>query len=136
MDEGLTPERFAGLLRAIYLAEDERLRADYQRSLPFQDALFDRWERARRLGFASDASIYNSAAVFGDVSVAKRPGSARTRCSTVAAVGSRSGHIVLFRAAFTSTPMKRCSGHFLVGNASTRVRLSASGTASISAAKA
>jgi carbonic anhydrase/acetyltransferase-like protein (isoleucine patch superfamily) len=71
MDEGLTPERFAGLLRACYLAADERLRADYQRSLPFQDALFDRWERAHRLGFASDASIYNSAAVFGDVSVGK-----------------------------------------------------------------
>ena len=38
----------------------------FQRSLPFQDALFDRWERARRLGFAPDASIYNSSAVFGN----------------------------------------------------------------------
>lgn len=69
MDERLTPERFAELLRASYLAADERLRAEFQRSLPFQDALFDRWERARRLGFAADVSIYNSAAVFGDVSV-------------------------------------------------------------------
>ncbi len=69
MDEPLTPERFAELLRASYLAEDERLRAEFQRSLPFQDAMFDRWERARRLGFAADASIYNSAAVFGEVSV-------------------------------------------------------------------
>jgi len=69
VDEPLTPERFAELLRASYLATDERLRAKYQRSLPFQDALFDRWERARRLGFAPEASIYNSAAVFGEVSV-------------------------------------------------------------------
>lgn len=69
MDEPLTPERFAELLRASYLAADERLRAEYQRSLPFQDALFDRWERARRLGFAPESSIYNSAAVFGEVSV-------------------------------------------------------------------
>jgi carbonic anhydrase/acetyltransferase-like protein (isoleucine patch superfamily) len=69
MDEPLTPERFAELLRASYLAADERLRAEFQRSLPFQDAMFDRWERARRLGFAMEASIYNSAAVFGDVSV-------------------------------------------------------------------
>jgi len=69
MDQPLTPERFAELLRASYLAADERLRAEFKRSLPFQDALFDRWERARRLGFAPDASIYNSAAVFGDVSV-------------------------------------------------------------------
>jgi len=37
--------------------------------LPFADGLFDRWERARRLGFARDASIYDSACVFGDVSV-------------------------------------------------------------------
>lgn len=71
MDERLTPERFAELLRASYLAADERLRAEFQRSLPFQDALFDRWERARRLGFAADASIYNSAAVFGEVSVGR-----------------------------------------------------------------
>ncbi len=67
MDEPLTPERFAELLRESYLATDERLRAEFQRSLPFQDAMFDRWERANRLGFSAGASIYNSAAVFGDV---------------------------------------------------------------------
>ncbi len=69
MDEPLTPERFAELLRESYLATDERLRAEFQRSLPFQDAMFDRWERAKRLGFSADASIYNSSAVFGDVRV-------------------------------------------------------------------
>ncbi len=69
MDEPLTAERFAELLRESYLAADERLRAEYQRSLPFQDAMFDRWERANRLGFSAGASIYNSAAVFGDVKV-------------------------------------------------------------------
>lgn len=69
MDEALTPERFAELLRASYLAADERLRAEYDRSLPFQDAIFDRWERAKRLGFGSQSSIYNSSAVFGEVSV-------------------------------------------------------------------
>lgn len=69
MDEPLTPERFAELLRESYLAADERLRVEFKRSLPFQDALFDRWERAKRLGFSDGASIYNSAAVFGDVKV-------------------------------------------------------------------
>lgn len=69
MDERLTPERFAELLRASYLAADERLRTEFKRSLPFQDTLFDRWERARRLGFAEGASIYNSTAVFGEVRV-------------------------------------------------------------------
>ncbi len=69
MDEPLTPQRFADLLRETYLAADERLRNHFQRSLPFQDALFDRWERAKRLGFSEGASIYNSASIFGDVVV-------------------------------------------------------------------
>lgn len=69
MDDSLTAERFAELLRESYLAVDERLRSEFQRSLPFQDAMFDRWERANSLGFAAGVSIYNSAAVFGDVGV-------------------------------------------------------------------
>jgi acetyltransferase-like isoleucine patch superfamily enzyme len=69
MDEPLTPERFTELLRRCYLASDEKLLADFQRSLPFQDALFDRWERARRLGFGKGASIYNSSFVYGNVRV-------------------------------------------------------------------
>jgi acetyltransferase-like isoleucine patch superfamily enzyme len=69
MDESLTPEHFAELLRASYSAVDERLRTEFQRSLPFQDAIFDRWERAARLGFAEGVSVYNSAAIFGDVKV-------------------------------------------------------------------
>jgi acetyltransferase-like isoleucine patch superfamily enzyme len=53
-------------------AEDERLRRDWNRSLPFGDALFDRWERARRLGFGDGASIYDSALVYGDVGVGEQ----------------------------------------------------------------
>lgn len=49
------------------------LRADmahrYQRDLPFQDLLTDRWERARTQGFGEGSSIYQSAYVYGDVSV-------------------------------------------------------------------
>jgi acetyltransferase-like isoleucine patch superfamily enzyme len=62
-------EHFVELLRESYLAADASLLAKYQRSLPFQDAMFDRWERAKRLGFSEGASIYNSAAVFGNVKV-------------------------------------------------------------------
>lgn len=65
----MTPERFSELLAACYKANEDRLLQDHQRSLPFQDGMFDRWERARRLGFGERASIYNSAAVFGDVRV-------------------------------------------------------------------
>jgi acetyltransferase-like isoleucine patch superfamily enzyme len=54
-------------------ALDARLRAEmrerWQRDLPFEELLFDRWERARRLGFGEEASIYQNAYVIGDVNV-------------------------------------------------------------------
>lgn len=62
-------EDLATLLCTLYGATDEALRARFNRSLSFQDGLFDRWERARRLGFAEGASIYNSALLFGNVTV-------------------------------------------------------------------
>jgi acetyltransferase-like isoleucine patch superfamily enzyme len=72
------PEPDGGLLNTLELAEgirklyaelDEKLRSEFRRSLPLQDALLDRWERAQRLGFQKGASVYNSALVFGDVTV-------------------------------------------------------------------
>lgn len=60
---------FTDTLRAVYARCDAELRGKYDRSLPMQDALFDRWERARSLGFEKGASIYNSAMVFGTVRV-------------------------------------------------------------------
>lgn len=62
-----------------HLLDDElgetyaRLRAAmherFDRDLPFQDLLTDRWERARNLGFGEGSSIYQSAYVYGDVQV-------------------------------------------------------------------
>jgi acetyltransferase-like isoleucine patch superfamily enzyme len=50
-----------------------RLRAEmaerFDRDLPLQDLLGDRWERARTLGFGEGSSIYASAVVFGNVRV-------------------------------------------------------------------
>jgi len=62
-------ERWLACLRATYEERDEELKDRFQRSLPFQDAMFDRWERARSLGFGDGASIYHSAQVFGQVMV-------------------------------------------------------------------
>lgn len=56
-------------LRDLYQQRDEELRQRFDRSLPFADGVFDRWVRAKRLGFADGVSIYNSAAVFGAVAV-------------------------------------------------------------------
>ena len=51
------------------LRQDKRER--FQRDLPIEELLFDRWERARHLGFGEGTSIYHSALVYGDVTVGK-----------------------------------------------------------------
>lgn len=62
-------DELLGALRGLLDDLDDDLRARWDRSLPLQDAIGDRWHRARRLGFGEDASIYNSAMVLGDVTV-------------------------------------------------------------------
>ncbi len=51
----------------------EMLRADmqarWQRDLPMEELLFDRWERAHSLGFGKETSIYHNSYIYGDVSV-------------------------------------------------------------------
>lgn len=41
----------------------------FDRSLPFNEEVFDRWERAKQLGFGEGSSIYDSSYVFGKVKV-------------------------------------------------------------------
>jgi len=62
---------FKARLEEFYAAQCKTLQEQYQRDLPFQDAAFDRWERAAKLGFGEGSNIYNSAFVFGDVRVGK-----------------------------------------------------------------
>lgn len=59
----------ARALADLRVRSDEALRAAYARSLPFADVLFNRWDRAKRLGFGERTSIYDSASIFGDVRV-------------------------------------------------------------------
>jgi hypothetical protein len=66
---GMEFDDFVALLRAAHRRSDGDLRHRFDRSLPFADGMFDRWERARALGFADGASIYDSALVYGDVQV-------------------------------------------------------------------
>ncbi|WP_337875539.1 acyltransferase [Elioraea sp.] len=67
----MTPDAFVELLKTAALAREMELRERFQRSLPFADAMFDRWDRARRLGFGEGSSIYESACVFGEVTVGR-----------------------------------------------------------------
>jgi len=65
----MTDEDLRKAIQLLHERTDEDLRERFDRSLPFQDGMFDRWERADRLGFAKDVSIYNSSLVYGDVRV-------------------------------------------------------------------
>jgi acetyltransferase-like isoleucine patch superfamily enzyme len=58
-------------LDSYYRRRDE-MRGKWQRDLPFEELLFDRWERARSLGFGEGASIYHTAYLYGDVAVGER----------------------------------------------------------------
>jgi acetyltransferase-like isoleucine patch superfamily enzyme len=47
------------------------VRQHWRRDLPFEEMLFDRWERAQSLGFGEGASIYHNSYVYGDVKVGR-----------------------------------------------------------------
>jgi len=55
-----------------YRRHREETRVKWHRDLPFDELMFDRWERARSLGFGEGASIYHTSYVYGDVTVGER----------------------------------------------------------------
>lgn len=48
---------------------DDAFIKQFNRSLPFAENLIDRWDRAQKLGFGENSSIYDSSMVIGDVVV-------------------------------------------------------------------
>ena len=56
-------------LRELHRALGDDIRRRWRRALPLEEELFDRWERARSLGFGAGASIYQQSYVYGDVQV-------------------------------------------------------------------
>lgn len=65
MDTGALNESMVELYNQLR----ERMRDQWSRDLPLHELLFDRWERARSLGFGEGASIYHSSYVYGEVTV-------------------------------------------------------------------
>jgi acetyltransferase-like isoleucine patch superfamily enzyme len=59
-------------LRRVHRDRQQELLARWNRSLPFGDAIVDRWERAKALGFGEGTSVYDSAVIIGDVRVGER----------------------------------------------------------------
>ena len=68
---GGTPPREALLAEARRLYELLRseMRSAWDRDLPIEELLFDRWERARSLGFGAGSSVYHSCHLYGEVRV-------------------------------------------------------------------
>ena len=58
-------------LRTMYDQLRAELRSRWDRDLPFEEILFDRWERAASLGFGEGSSIYHNSYVYGDVRVGR-----------------------------------------------------------------
>lgn len=57
------------LLKSIFLKKRFKMRNAYNRVLPLNELVTDRWEKAEFLGFGAKTSIYDSSTVFGEVSV-------------------------------------------------------------------
>lgn len=58
-------------LRRLYEKLRKDMREKWDRDLPLEELLFDRWERAATLGFGEGSSIYHSSYVYGEVKVGK-----------------------------------------------------------------
>jgi len=56
-------------LQTAYRELRAAMRSRWQRDLPLEELLFDRWERADSLGFGEATSIYHNSYVYGDVKV-------------------------------------------------------------------
>lgn len=64
-------DRLRRELRALRSRLQDEVRQRWQRDLPLEELIFDRWERARELGFGEGTSIYQSSYVYGDVWVGR-----------------------------------------------------------------
>jgi acetyltransferase-like isoleucine patch superfamily enzyme len=62
-------EEFVKSVQDSYQRLQQNMRERWQRDLPFEELLFDRWERAKSLGFGDRANIYHNSYVYGDVKV-------------------------------------------------------------------
>lgn len=62
-------QRLLRLIQDLYEHLRFEKRVKWHRDLPFDEMLFDRWQRAKNLGFGDKTSIYHNAYVYGDVRV-------------------------------------------------------------------
>ncbi len=58
-------------VRQLYKTLSKRMKQKWNRDMPLEELLFDRWERAKQLEFGEGASVYHNSYVYGDVKVGK-----------------------------------------------------------------
>ena len=58
-------------LKLLYEQLNKEKFQKFNRHLPFEELLFDRWDRAKIMGFDDNVSVYHSCLVFGNVKVGK-----------------------------------------------------------------
>jgi len=55
----------------LYQNLRKETKENWKRTLPFNELLFDRWEKAKFLGAQKDASVYDNSYIFGNVNIGK-----------------------------------------------------------------
>ena len=58
-------------IKRLYESLRQGMQKRWDRDLPLEELLFDRWERAANLGFEKGSSVYHSSYIYGDVKVGK-----------------------------------------------------------------
>lgn len=64
-------QNFFRLFQLLKKSLGEAMMEQHARSLPSMDLFFDRWERAKALGFEEGTSVYDNCCIFGNVKVGK-----------------------------------------------------------------
>jgi len=62
-------DEFERRLAALYHKLQQEMRDEWDRDLPFDELLFDRWERAESLSCGEGTSIYHNCYIYGDVNI-------------------------------------------------------------------
>jgi len=58
-------------LRRVFSVLRDRKKLRFNRVLPINELVTDRWEKAKYLGFGKGTSVYDSSCIYGDVKVGK-----------------------------------------------------------------
>jgi acetyltransferase-like isoleucine patch superfamily enzyme len=64
-------KEFFRLIELLKQNFEREMKQQFNRSLPFNELVFDRWERAKQVGFGEGTSVYDNCYIFGNVKVGR-----------------------------------------------------------------